>query len=135
MPEHLRDGEAATIAMSKFKPFAVRQTLEQLNVPTPVGKHIYKVLSERATHVTPSTRPELYSSVDHPLAGGSFQEGGVRTCIAHIGFAMGMTALAATGLLRPTEFRAARIVAAASDLIDSVGSQGSTGAAPPGDAV
>ncbi|WP_143032408.1 hypothetical protein [Nitrosomonas sp. Nm33] len=114
--------------MRDFKPSEVRRTLEQLRVPTLVGRDIYKVLSERATHVTPSTRPELHSNVDHPLAGGSFQEDGVRMCIAHIGFAVGMTALSATRLLRPAEFRAAAIVAAASDLIDSVRSVDSSGA-------
>ncbi|HXM49552.1 MAG TPA: hypothetical protein VN956_17045 [Pyrinomonadaceae bacterium] len=105
--------------MRDFKPSKVRQTLEQLNVPIPVGKDIYKVLSERATHVTPNTRPELHNNVDHPLAGGSFQADGVRICLAHIGFAVSMTALAATRLIQPAEHRGARIVAAASALIDA----------------
>jgi len=121
--------------MRDFKPSQIRRRLEQLNVPIPVGKDMYKVLSERATHVTPSTRPELYSNVDHPLAGGSFQEGGVRTCIAQIGFAVAMTALTATRLLRPAEFRAEAIVTAASDLLEFVRSRESPevaqqGAAP-----
>jgi hypothetical protein len=108
--------------MNKFKPSQVRAALEKLNVPTPVDKGIYKVLSERATHVTPSTRPELHSNVDHPLAGGSFQEDGLRMCLVHIGLAIGMTALAATRLLNPEELRANAIVRAASDLIESVSS-------------
>lgn len=70
--------------------------------------------------MTPSTRPELHSNVDHPLAGGSFQEDGVRVCLNHIGLAIGVTALAATRLLKPAEFRAVAIVEAASDLIGSV---------------
>lgn len=118
--------------MNEFKPSRVRDALEKLNVPAPVGKDIYKVLSERATHVTPSTRPELHSDVDHPLAGGSFQEDGVRVSLAQIGFAIAMTALAATRVLRPAEFRGIAIVAAASVLIDSIKGRDPAGAAQPG---
>lgn len=120
--------------MKDFKPSQVRRSLEKRNVPVPVDQHIYKVLSERATHVTPSTRPELYSNVDHPLAGGTFQEGGVRSCITQIGFAIAMTALTATRLLRPTELRAETIVTAVSDLLKVVKSRESAGVAQQGDA-
>jgi hypothetical protein len=93
--------------------------LGKLNAGIPVGKTIYKVLSERATHVTPNTRPELHSHSNHPFPGGTFQEDGVRMCITHIGFAIGKTALTATLLLRPAERQAESIYAAASALIDS----------------
>jgi hypothetical protein len=108
--------------MREFKPSMVRQALEKLNAPIPVGKEIYKLLSERATHVTPNTRPELHSKSDHPFAGGYFQEDGVRICVAHIGFALGKIALTATLLLRPAEQRAESIANAASILIDLIDS-------------
>lgn len=105
--------------MREFSPVKVRLALEKLGVATPVGKDMYKTLSERATHVTPHTRPELYSAVDHPLASGTFQEGGVRTCLDHLGYAIGVTAMAATKLIRPPQDRAERIIRAAEFLIGS----------------
>ena len=107
---------------NNFGPSKVRKALQQLNVAIPVGENIYSVLSKRATHVTPNTRPELHSNSDHPFAGGTFQEDGIRICLAHIGFAIGKTALAATLLLRPAEQQAERIATAASALIDSIDS-------------
>jgi hypothetical protein len=106
--------------MNKFKPSSVRATLEKLNFPVPIGRDIYKMLSERSTHVTPSTRPELHSNLDHPLAGGSFQEDGVRVSLAQIGFAIAMTALAATCLLRPLVTQETAIDTAALALIESI---------------
>jgi hypothetical protein len=112
--------------MNNFKPSKVREALEKLNAGIPVGKTIYKALSERATHVTPNTRPELHSNSDHPLPGGTFQEDGVRMCLDHIGFAIGKTALTATLLLRPTERQTESIYVAASALIELIDSSKTT---------
>lgn len=105
--------------MREFAPMKVRLALEKLSAPIPISQNIYKILSERATHVTPDTRPELYSNSNHPLSGGTFQEDGVRTCLAHLGYAFGMTALTATTILKPAKHRAKYINASASSLIDS----------------
>jgi hypothetical protein len=107
---------------NNFGPSKVRKALQQLNVAIPVGENIYGMLSKRATHVTPNTRPELHSNADHPLSGGTFQEDGVRMCLAHIGFAIGITALTGTLLLRPAEQHAKKIVTTASALINSLDS-------------
>lgn len=117
--------------MNEFKPSRVRGALKKLNFTTPVGEDIYKVLSERATHVTPSTRPELHSDTDHPHAGGSFQEDGIRLSLAHAGFAIATTALAATALLRPANSRETAIDAAALSLIESINVKDSTKGAQP----
>jgi hypothetical protein len=114
------------VRMNDFKPSKVRQALEYLNAGIPVGKTIYKTLSEHATHVTPNTRPELHSNSDHPFPGGTFQEDGVRMCIAHIGFAIGKTALTAILLLQPAERQVESIYAAASALIDLIDSSEAT---------
>ena len=105
--------------MNQYKPSKVRETLTKLKVTVPVGKEIYKFLSERATHVTPSTRPELHSDLDHPLAGGTFQSDGCRTTLGHSSYAIGTTVLIATELLRPTPARASVLNAAATSLLDT----------------
>jgi hypothetical protein len=106
--------------MRDFSPVKIRLALEGLGFATPMGKDMYKALSERAAHVTPKTRPELYSAKDHPLASGTFQDGGIGTCISHLAYSVGLTAMVAVKLIQTTSAKAERIVHAAESLLGAV---------------
>jgi hypothetical protein len=83
----------------EFSPFNVRIKLEELNVPTPIGQEIYGYLSERATHVTPNTRPQVHNEDLKSMVGGVYQEPGARICLNHIALALGVAANAVVELI------------------------------------
>ncbi|MFC3033944.1 hypothetical protein ACFOEE_15605 [Pseudoalteromonas fenneropenaei] len=53
--------------INSFGPAAVRKALEGLNIPCPVSREAYSELCELATHVTPSTKPNVLDPNDESI--------------------------------------------------------------------
>lgn len=84
---------------NSFGPVKVRIKLEELDIPTPIGEEVYGYLSERATHVTPSTRPQVHNVALKAMVGGVYQEPGAKICLNHISLALGVAANAVMALI------------------------------------
>jgi hypothetical protein len=106
--------------LTEFSPAKVRVKLEQLNVPTPISKEIYGNLSEQATHVTPSTRPQMYNKASNALVGGVYQEAGARICLNHIALALGVASVAVVELIPTGQEQRESIERASHKLLASI---------------
>jgi hypothetical protein len=64
---------------ANYRPKKVRAKLESLRIPVPMEDDVYSNLSEKATHITPETRPNLHSEGKNTVGiiGGLFQLNGM----------------------------------------------------------
>lgn len=61
---------------SKFKPVAVRERLEKLNVMIPFEQNHYRALCNTAVHASPHIRPNAHQNKQQPILGLVFQKEG-----------------------------------------------------------
>ena len=82
----------------KFKPVAVREKLEALEIPLPVDQDRYGLLSGEAAHVTPSTTPQAHNATGRPILGGFFQGAGALLALNELAAAVAVVTACAAKL-------------------------------------
>ncbi len=78
---------------TKFSPASVRKALKKEGSSVPINEKIYGNLSKRFNHISPSTRPELHSNMDRPVASGTFQESGIEKTVCYMAYFIGKVPL------------------------------------------
>jgi hypothetical protein len=107
--------------LARFSPLKVRLKLEELGEYIPVDKERYQLLSERASHVTPSTRPGAHNILGVPTIGGSFQKAGFLVCLNELALPLVFVILAATQLLSIEREQKLAALTAGKELAESIG--------------
>jgi hypothetical protein len=106
-----------TERMREFGPAPVRRRLEKLDAKPPVDHERYRLLSERAAHVHPETKPQSFNLLEIPLAAPLFQQEGVLVCLNELArplvfsMAFGAGLLNLDGAVRAEVNDAARMLA------------------------
>ena len=78
--------------MREFKPAKVRQRLENLQTSPVINEERYRLLSERAAHVHPETKPQSHNILGIPAPGAKLQEAGLLVCLNELAGPLSMTA-------------------------------------------
>ncbi len=74
--------------LREFSPVKVRLWLEELKVSAPIGQERYALLSERATHVHPGTKPQSHNILGLPSVGANLQDEGMLVCLNELAVAL-----------------------------------------------
>jgi hypothetical protein len=75
--------------MAVYRPAAVRIKLSKVETKLiPMGDEKHRLLSERAAHVTPDTRPQVHNVLGRPSLGGLFQAVGFLVCLNELALAI-----------------------------------------------
>ena len=120
--ESLRSWKSASRSerIREFGPAKVRIRLEKQTGPS-VNKERYRLLSERAAHVTPDTKPQSHNALGMPTAVPIIQEAGLLVCLNELALALSTaTAFGALVLELDDELRK-RITSEARALIENIG--------------
>ena len=107
--------------MNNFGPMRVRKRLENLSGPL-INEERYRLLSERATHSNPHTRPQSHNVLQVPRAGASIQGEGLVLCLNELALSILPTVVFGTTLLSLEGDTRDQIFSAAESLAKSIGS-------------
>ena len=107
--------------MREFKPVNVRLKLEDLQTRAVINMQRYGLLSERAAHVHPETKPQSYNILGIPSTGARFQEGGLLVCLNELAGPLSMVAFFGVLLLDLEEEIKERVISAVRDLAKQIG--------------
>jgi hypothetical protein len=109
------------VRKKKFGPVHVRLRLEKLPITSPINEERYGLLSERATHIHPGTKPQSHNIFGIPVAGAVLQDEGLLVCLNELALALSLaTAFGCLGLHLEKEIKA-RIVKSSQDLAEKIG--------------
>lgn len=105
----------------RFGPAAVRQKLETLNAPAPVGADRYSALCELAAHVTPETRPQAHNPVLMPNLGAVFSRVGYLMVLNELAVPTVFVGLFASSLLQVPPEPKSRFAATGRAVAENIG--------------
>ena len=80
----------------QYGPGAVRGKLAKSSKIVPISLERYQLLCERATHVTPETRPQAHNLYGLPSTGGRFQIAGFLLCLNELALPIAIVSYCAT---------------------------------------
>ena len=107
--------------LREFSPVKVRLRLEELGTAPPISQERYTLLSERASHAHPATKPQAHNLLHLPMAGATFQEEGLLVCLNELAVALSLaTAFGCLNLDVEKDFKH-RIFASAEHLAQQIG--------------
>ena len=104
----------------RYRPAEVRRKILALEQPLLVEERDYRLLSEHAIHVTPTTSPNSIGLNHQPSLGGRYREDALLLCINEIAWAVGVLCLPSVKLLGPAK-DARMVLKTAGTLLVSVG--------------
>ena len=104
--------------MREFKPAKVRQRLENLQTSPVINEERYRLLSERAAHVHPETKPQSHNILGIPAPGANLQEAGLLVCLNELAGPLSMTAFFGVLLLDLEKDIKKRVISVAITTID-----------------
>ena len=107
--------------LSKFRPVKVRDRLKKSSLLL-INNDRYRLLSERAVHANPDTRPQSHNPLQLPRAGASVQREGVVLCLNELALSILPTLVFGTKLLNLESDIRDHILSASRSLADSIGS-------------
>ena len=107
--------------MREFSPVKVRLRLEALPAKLPISQERYKLMSERAAHVHPETKPQSYNILGIPEAGATFQDEGLLVCLNELAVAISICTAFGARLLDLDSNLRKRIGRAAVSLAEQIG--------------
>ena len=105
----------------RFSAVKVRLRLEKLSIPPIVGEEQYRVLSARATHVHPETKPQSHNIWGIPIAGAHLQDEGLLVCLNELAWPLSLTAAGGAAILGLEKGITKRIALASLNLIQQIG--------------
>ncbi len=108
--------------INKYGPGAVRAKLPKFGAPiVPVSEQRYRLLCERATHVTPETRPQAHNVLGLPSTGGNFQIAGFLLCLNELAVPIAIVSYCAAKILPLKNEVALEMLHAGRDVIEMTG--------------
>ena len=72
------------VRRNDFSPVEVRRQLEQRDMPMPMNRDLYELLSGLSVHINPDTKPQLHNPFNQPTLGGYFQITGAIVALNHL---------------------------------------------------
>ena len=107
--------------LREFSPLKIRTLLEERGSGPHIDQERYRLLSKRAAHVNPSTRPQAHNILGIPSAGSVVQEEGLLVSINELALPMALVALFGTQLLELERDVQMEIFSAARSLVEFIG--------------
>ena len=107
--------------MIKFTPFKVRVRLESLDTSSPISRERYQLLSERAAHVNPDTKPQSHNILGVPWIGAMLQEEGLLVCLNELAVALSISLAYGALMLDLDQDVKMQAVTSARDLGEQIG--------------
>ena len=107
--------------MKEFSPVKVRLGLEAVLGTPPISQERYTLLSERAAHVHPETKPQSHNILGIPVAGAIFQDEGLLVCLNELAIALSLSTLFGALLLDLDKDLRKRIIGCAKTLAEQIG--------------
>jgi hypothetical protein len=107
-----------TTRMRDFQPGRVRKRILDLGAPLPHGRDEYARLCEVGVHPNPNIAPQTHNPESVPTLGGRFQETGLSTSVATLGWALASVAGPSAKLALLEQSRAEEIVNASIELVE-----------------
>ena len=105
----------------EFSAVKVRLRLEELSIAPIIGEKHYKVLSARAAHVHPETKPQSHNIWGIPIAGAFLQDEGLLVCLNELAWPLSLTAACGAAVLGLEKGITKRIALASLNLIEQTG--------------
>jgi hypothetical protein len=105
----------------EYGPVKVRLLLEERKLLIPIGQQRYRLLSGRAVHINPGTKPQVYNRLQLPSGGGILQEAGLLVALNELAYAVALLSLSAAQLADIGKEPRLRILKAARTLVESIG--------------
>lgn len=107
--------------LKEFGPVGVRLRLEALQASPPISQQRYTLLSERAAHVHPGTKPQAHNILGLPMAGATLQAEGLLVCLNELAVALSLATAFGALLLDLDKELENRIIASARSLAEEIG--------------
>jgi hypothetical protein len=107
--------------LRNYSPVKVRVRLETLNVSVPINQERYTLLSERAAHVHPATKPQSHNVLGVPTAGASLQDEGLLVCLNELAVALALATTFGALLLDLEKTTRKHILLSAKALAEQIG--------------
>jgi hypothetical protein len=87
--------------LKEFSPYQVRLRLEKAGGGViPADEDWYAELCDAYTHATPTVQPNMHNDEKRSLAGGAFQEEGLKKCLQQLINQLGVIALTASAVFK-----------------------------------
>ena len=107
--------------LREFSPVKIRLRLQGLQASPAISQERYKLLSERAAHVNPATKPQSHNILGLPMAGATLQEEGLLVCLNELAVALSLATAFGALLLDLERDIKNRIVRSATCLAEQIG--------------
>jgi hypothetical protein len=107
--------------LQRYTPLQVRLAIEQRNIQPPINQERYSLLSERAAHVQPATRPQAHNLLGVSNAGGVYQEAGLLVSLNELALPLAVAAAFGACLLPVAREIRQSVVNASRSLVEVVG--------------
>ena len=107
--------------MKEFSPVKVRLGLEAVPGTPPISQERYTLLSERAAHVHPETKPQSHNILGIPVPGAIFQDEGLLVCLNELAVTLSLSTLFGALLLDLDKELRKRIIGCAKTLAEQIG--------------
>ena len=104
-----------------FPPVKVRQALEGIGNPPLIREDRYRILSEKAVHVQPETKPQSQNVFGIPTTGAYMQEEGILVCLNELALPLAGVVSFSANILALGDDLKEQTIAAARSLVEQIG--------------
>ena len=105
----------------EFTPVKVRLRLESLSMSPAIDEECYRLLSERAAHVHPGTRPQSYNILGVPFVGARIQDEGILVCLNELAVPLSLITAFGANVLKLDQATTKRIISCSRTLAEQIG--------------